>query len=956
MLLNIGGAQGMLGECEEAVSCYQQVLLLEERARSAPMRIECLDRLARAFQLLGRLRDALNAGVEELELCLAGGAAELVARARTTVGSIHLARGEAARALEVLDPVPSLLEASAVPADRKVLAQALTYLGCARAATGDVPGGIALIERGAAQFQALGDARSVAWNHLQRGDVLAESGDPDGAGRSYELGRDASERARDVPGQVAALVDLCALQRRGRDYVRAIGSVRAARALVEGGTDRSALGALLAEEGEVERLLGDYVAAQDLEDRAFDLTAKPGLCPAVRARVALLRGNLHFSLGDGPRAASEYERALALARDFDDPPATANALSNLGAAYVLTHEYERAMKAQLEALRILEGGGGDRSAVARSQINVADLEIQRHEPDQALPHLAKAQRGMSRLKDRRGEAEVRVTLGEAHLALGDPKAALEHFRWAADRAESLGAHDVRVHALLGEARGQLALGSPRDALASAKLALPSVETLCRGPSDEASAAVRSLYADLFDVGALAAALADDATELARFLERGRCRALLEALGGRDVLQSVTLPRESQEALRTARAAEAAAQVAYERAYEDGVRAEQKRSLALLQAAHARVAELSVRIEHERRTSHPLYCPRASTLSDLQALLRADDALVLYALLEGQDLAVALVVLGDGARVVRLGPASAIRDACERFQPSSRQPERDGANESQRALVDLVAAPLALPSTVRRVLVSPDGALSRVPFAMVFEGKDVAYEPSGTTYAWLREDPAKPGEKVLAIADPDYRAPRPLECAAGRAAGPPELWPLPGTRLEAEAIADAPPLLGSHATESELRKALALRPRWRSVLFGCHGLVDLEHPMRSSLALTSDAQDDGYLTVGDILLTRIQADLVFLAACQTGRGRVVRGEGILGLVRAFTFAGSPRVVASLWDVDDAATHAFVVKFYERWNAGRPPAAALREAQEFVRGQDRWKHPAYWAAWVLWGLPD
>ncbi len=97
------------------------------------------------------------------------------------------------------------------------------------------------------------------------------------------------------------------------------------------------------------------------------------------------------------------------------------------------------------------------------------------------------------------------------------------------------------------------------------------------------------------------------------------------------------------------------------------------------------------------------------------------------------------------------------------------------------------------------------------------------------------------------------------------------------------------------------------------------------------------------------------------------GRVYRAEGIVGLTRAFMFAGAPRVLCSLWKVDDAATQVLMIKFYELWNPkdgtqGLGAAAALKRAQEHVRefknagGEQVWKHPYFWAAWVLWGLPN
>ena len=80
------------------------------------------------------------------------------------------------------------------------------------------------------------------------------------------------------------------------------------------------------------------------------------------------------------------------------------------------------------------------------------------------------------------------------------------------------------------------------------------------------------------------------------------------------------------------------------------------------------------------------------------------------------------------------------------------------------------------------------------------------------------------------------------------------------------------------------------------------------------------------------------------------------EGVVGFVRAFMFAGAPRVIVSLWKVDDDATRALMLKFYGLWNVGKPCATALKEAQGFVASHEAWRDPRFWAAWQLWGLPE
>ena len=113
-------------------------------------------------------------------------------------------------------------------------------------------------------------------------------------------------------------------------------------------------------------------------------------------------------------------------------------------------------------------------------------------------------------------------------------------------------------------------------------------------------------------------------------------------------------------------------------------------------------------------------------------------------------------------------------------------------------------------------------------------------------------------------------------------------------------------------------------------------------MLSSLALTREGAEDGFLTCIEVLRSKIPADLVVLSACRTGKGRAYRAEGIVGLMRSFMYAGSPRVLCSLWDVDDEATLALMKRFYELWNPRDgtkplPPAEALRRAQAHVRAQ-------------------
>ena len=192
----------------------------------------------------------------------------------------------------------------------------------------------------------------------------------------------------------------------------------------------------------------------------------------------------------------------------------------------------------------------------------------------------------------------------------------------------------------------------------------------------------------------------------------------------------------------------------------------------------------------------------------------------------------------------------------------------------------------------------------------------------------------------------------------------ELTRLPFSRQEAVKIASLAAenkrlvALDFQASRS-LVVADALSP-YRYIHFATHGLLNSQSPELSGLVLSlvnDQGQPQlGVLRLGDIYKLKLSADLVVLSACRTGLGKEVRGEGVMGLTRGFMHAGVPRVIASLWSVDDAATSELMTRFYRELLAGKQsPAAALRAAQIAMWKGKQWSSPYYWAAFTLQGEP-
>jgi CHAT domain-containing protein len=332
-----------------------------------------------------------------------------------------------------------------------------------------------------------------------------------------------------------------------------------------------------------------------------------------------------------------------------------------------------------------------------------------------------------------------------------------------------------------------------------------------------------------------------------------------------------------------------------------------------------------------------------------------------------------------ARLARLvaaadaGPQTLTERGTASIQPR-RGPDPAAA---RRELYRLLVLPVEawLPREDGRLLtIVPHGPLFRLSFAALRDHRGrylveryaMHYVPAAGVLRFSAEARARAAEappRVLLVADP---APLP---AAGAA-----LRPLPAARAEVDGVRStlgrpATRLVAGAATEADVVPLLA---ESTTVHFATHGVVDDEHSLDSFVALGRTgpgAPIDGRLTVAEVYDLRLRADLVFLSACRSGRGRVT-GDGILGLTRAFLSAGAATVVATLWDVADEPSSQLVKRFYSGLARDASKSRALREAQLGLIGRLRsgkvrvrsaagelrlTEDPALWAAFVVVGEP-
>ncbi|MCP4573783.1 MAG: CHAT domain-containing protein [bacterium] len=337
-----------------------------------------------------------------------------------------------------------------------------------------------------------------------------------------------------------------------------------------------------------------------------------------------------------------------------------------------------------------------------------------------------------------------------------------------------------------------------------------------------------------------------------------------------------------------------------------------------------------------------------TLNQLQRKVLADDEVFLDAYLGPRE-SVLFAVTGTEIRAVVLPDEKSLTARLRLHHELLATPP--AATSTQRSLAVLEVAgerlrrellePFVPLLAGRRVIYAPDGVLNLVPLAALIPRGDPAVPvawvrvPSAAILGRLRsgDDPGRSARGMLAyaaVATPDGRA-------------------LPGAAREVRRLAH-------DYRDVDLKLAAAVAPEdlapYALLHLAAHARADDQRPWYSEIVLDPEAPA-GRLRAEQVAQLDLSAHLAVLSACETGTGRVLSGEGVIGLTGAFLGAGVPAVVASLWRVPDAATSVLMERFYTELAAGRDVATALASAQRAVRHEPATAHPFHWAGFVVVG---
>jgi CHAT domain-containing protein/Tfp pilus assembly protein PilF len=1007
-LRNQGTAQSVRGALEP----YEQALALFRGAGDRVKEAETLTNIGRCHDFLGDKQKALAIYAEALPLHRAAGQKNGEASTLNYIALVYDYLGERPKALETLAQALPLARDSG---DRHVEANTLNNIGLIHHNTGGNQTALEYYQQALAIHRTIGHELGQATNLLNIAGAYEYLGDKktalDYLGQALALYRRVG-----TPHYLASTLNnmgTCTFYldkaREALDlYGQALDQWRATGEL-------SGTAATLHNMAHVYESIGEYQLALEHYEKALPLHRASNY-RAGEGNTLTNLGRLYFSLGDPDKALDCYTRALALHRAVNNRTSEATTLTQLGNLHASRGDSEKALGLYNEALSLTRATG-DRVAEAILLNRLGGLHASSHRLPEAVEAHQQALALYSTIGSPRGQGLSLTLLGVARAADGHPgeaiglyDRALPLLREGADRSGE--AHTLFQVARAERARGNLAAAERR--LESALAILESLRSKVARQDLRASyfASVQDYYEMEIDLlmqreraepgrgfagaallaseRARARGLLDILTEAQADIRQGVDPALLDR--ERSLQQALDLKAGSLNRLLSGKHSDDQAAAAAREV--DNLTSDYQDAEARIRQTSPRYAALT--------QPEPLSLERTQ-----REVLDEGTELLEFAL--GTERSYLWAVTPNSIISFDLPGRVVIEGAARRFANlASRPGPIEEAHEAASALGRLLLAPASASLGTKRLVIVAAGALQYVPFAALSLGAPGSYRPlildhevvslpSAAALALLRGETAgrARAKKTLAVlADPVFRTDDPrVDSAPGRSA--PSSAPRaeegaskPSSRdLERAAVESGvaegslrfPRLIGSRreaariaalvpeadrlaALDFEASRATVTSSefsQYRIVHLATHGLLDSVHPELSGVVLSlvdkRGEPQDGFLRLHDIYNLRLSAELVVLSACQSALGKEIKGDGLVSVTRGFMYAGAPRVVASLWKVDDAATADLMARFYAGMlgSGGLRPAAALRSAQLTLAKERRWQAPYYWAPFVLQG---
>jgi len=946
-LSNIGFLYSHTGDNQKALDYFNQALVIMRAIGNRQYEETILNNIAGTYEDLGDMQKSLDHYDRALQIAKAIKDHSGESTILNGLGNLYFTQGDN---LKALDYYNKSLALSREVGDRAKEAASLGNVALAYDTAGEKQKALDYYAQSLALTQSVGDPRKEAELLSNIGVLYNSIDDNEKALDYFDQALPLLRSTGDRSGEATTLNNIGAVYDRIGEGRKALENYDQSLNLIRAIGERRTEAVLLDNIGAVYESLDDHRKALEYHNRSVTIAKEVG----DKATLATALRNVGLawrSLGDNAQAIVQLNAALENAKAVGNPRLVGSALNNLGETYLLSGDKRKALDFYNQSLPLWRSAG-DATGEAGT-----------------LYGLARAERDLGNLSEARAHIEAVLAIVES-LRVRYRRQELRSSYFASVQKY----YDFYIDLLMRLNREQKSKGN--DALAL-------------------QVSERARARGLLDM--LTEAHADIRQGVDRpLLERER--SLQQQISSRAAWQMQLLAGKHTSAQVAAAATEVDALTTQLQEVEGQIRATSPRYAALTQPQPLNLKEIQQKLLDDdtllleyslgEERSY-LWVAGKTSLASYELPKRADIEKI------ARRLYVLMTAPNQQARAA--GQKRGLRVA--RTSSDDRQ-----LQDAIISLSRIVITPAAALLGTKRLLVVADGALQYVPFAALtlqsntsagykplVRDHEVISLPSASTLAVLRQELSgrRPASRAIAVmADPVFDAtdervkksaavvkqePSPAQrglsvrvqkaATESGVANDGLLIPrLPGTRQEAEKIlALAPASERKQAMDFAANRSAATSDelgKYRFIHFATHGFLDSYNPDLSGIVLSLvDEQGsplNGFLRAKEIYNLKLPAELVVLSACQTGLGKEIRGEGLVGLTRGFMYAGAARVVVSLWSVDDEATSELMARFYSRMiKDGLRAAAALRAAQIDMLEQSRWQAPYFWAAFVLQG---
>ncbi|MCP4548030.1 MAG: tetratricopeptide repeat protein [bacterium] len=944
---NLGNAYSGLGQYATAIEYHEQSLTIARDIGDRNTEGLALNNLGNTYSSTGQYATAIEYYEQALTIARDIDAQYAKGISLGNLGNVYYLMGQYATAIEYSEQALTIARDIG---NRNTEGNVLDHLGNAYSAMGQYATAIEYHEQALTIARDIGDRNTEGSALGNLGSVYSAMGQYATAIEYYEQTLDIVRNIGSRYAEGVSLNNLGSVYFLMGQYATAIEYHEQALTITRDIGDRNTEGGILGNLGDVYSFMGQYTMAIEYHEQAMNIARDIGARNAEGGALGRL-GSTYIELGQYTTAIGYLEQALDIARDISDRQGEGSNLGNLGNVYFLMGQYTTTIEYCEHGLTIARDIG-DRNNEGRALGSLGNAYFSMGQYTTTIEHSGQALDIARDIGDRNAEGRALGSLGSGYLLMGQYTTTIEYYEQSLGIARDISDRNAEGRVLSGLGIIYSFLEQYSMAIEYLEQAIAVIETM-RGELRVEEFKISFAAKYIFPYHGIIPLLVEmeRPADAFHYAQRAKARAFLDQLGNARVA-----PRTGADPELVAQEQDLVDQIsALQRAISQGGDVDYAALAAQLESLQTAYNQVLI----DLKRSNPAYASLVSidplSIDEIRATV-LDERTSLIAYFVTGEKSIAFVLDQETLVAVSL-PISRTRLAAqvERFHglinvephggPTQARERTELAQDLHRSLI----APVLPHVEHARLIVIPHDVLHTLPFAALLDQGQhplaarftLSTAPSISSLAPEILNRNENGGQLLALGNPSTAA-----------------SPLPHAEAEAIAVAGLYPrstlFTGAQASEAALRGNVEGAD---VIHLATHGTLDPVNPLFSTLLLAgeeTDAANDGQLQVREVFdLDLSDANLVVLSACETALGEQSQGDELVGLSRAFMYAGTPVVVASLWPVEDAATGALMLAFHRRVQDGQGAAAALAQAQAEIRDQDAWAAPYYWAGFVVIG---